>query len=98
MIKSYDGSFILFDWGAARIDVPLCDIMALETKISSDAMEEYLKLWEKLRLIWVLKNYEHEARSGRVTWLEGIVVNMLEGLLEDAIEHVEERNRRASDL
>ncbi|KAI0559328.1 Protein kinase-like protein [Gracilaria domingensis] len=58
VLKNHDGSVALFDWGAAKIDIPLCDTYCFN--VSSTAMEEYLSLWEKYASVpELMKLLEH---------------------------------------
>ncbi|PXF45825.1 hypothetical protein BWQ96_04362 [Gracilariopsis chorda] len=46
VLKADDGSLVLFDWGAARIDIALCDTFCFDSPVTDLAMNEYLSLWE----------------------------------------------------
>eukprot|EP00178_Gracilaria_changii_P002155 TRINITY_DN1321_c0_g3_i1.p1 TRINITY_DN1321_c0_g3~~TRINITY_DN1321_c0_g3_i1.p1 ORF type:complete len:483 (-),score=66.52 TRINITY_DN1321_c0_g3_i1:772-2220(-) len=46
VLKADDGTLVLFDWGAAQIDIPLCDTFFFDNFATSLVMEEYLSLWE----------------------------------------------------
>ncbi|PXF43771.1 hypothetical protein BWQ96_06503 [Gracilariopsis chorda] len=46
VLKADDGSLVLFDWGAARIDIALCDTFCFDSPVTDLVMDEYLSLWE----------------------------------------------------
>ncbi|KAI0560766.1 Protein kinase-like protein [Gracilaria domingensis] len=55
VLKDKDGALVVFDWGEARIDVPLCDTKCFEDYVTPNVMDEYLSLWEAYAQAFDLK-------------------------------------------
>ncbi|KAI0560762.1 Protein kinase-like protein [Gracilaria domingensis] len=74
VLKDHNGNVALFDWGAAKIDIPICDTYCFD--VCSMAMEEYLSLWEKYASVpELMKLLEHVT----VTGLLGLTLESYDG-------------------
>ncbi|PXF45509.1 hypothetical protein BWQ96_04711 [Gracilariopsis chorda] len=73
VLKADDDTLVLFDWGAAQIDIPLCDTFFFDGFATSLVMEEYLSLWE---------NYapaSHLRKLLEIVAIHGSLVFILQG-------------------
>lgn len=109
VLKATYGSLVLFDWGAAKIDLPLCDTFCFSDSVTPEVMEEYLRMWEKYASVSDLRNLlEIVSSVGSLVcmfrWFDGnnwIVgdedVQVLASILADAKVLVEKLNLRVSN-
>lgn len=42
VLKSEDGTLVLFDWGSAKIDIPLCHVVCFGGSVTPEILDEYL--------------------------------------------------------
>lgn len=104
VLKAEDGSLVLLDWGAARIDIPLCDTFSFDGYVTPQIMNEYLSLWGKyaaasdLRKLRDVLSIQAPLRCmfglfDGDGWILGDGdVRMLGSLLVDAKLYAEQRN------
>lgn len=104
VLKSEDGGLVLFDWGAARIDIPLSDTFCFLRSVTPQIMDEYLRLWEKYAPLSDLRKLlEIVPIQGSLVCLFSVFdgeewilseenIQILASLLVDAKTLVEKRN------
>lgn len=105
VLKAADGSIVLFDWGAAKIDIPLCDVFCFHGSVTPEVIAQYLGLWQKYATASELRHLLHISSiiGGVVSMFGGFYgdgwalddedVELLARSLVDAKQYTEKRNQ-----